>query len=79
MYENQLHAGEYMLHPLTLYTDKTGADGIMKNTLEPLVCTSTLLTAKTRQDCNNWFVIGYLPNLEENSAARRKQMSSLRK
>ena len=67
---------EWMVHPLTLYIDKTGADGIMKNTLEPLVLVSTLLSQKSRQDTNNWIVLGHVPNLEFTSAAKRKLSSS---
>ena len=79
MHHQQLSTGKYLLHPLTLYIDKTGADGIMKNTLEPLVCTSTILTAKARQDSSNWFVLGYIPNMEYSSTAERKMNSSRRK
>jgi hypothetical protein len=61
-YRTQLDTGKYMLHPLILYIDKTGVDGIMKNTVEPLVCTSALLNQEQRQDTKNWIVLGYLPN-----------------
>ena len=71
-YQTQLESGNYMLHPLTLYIDKTGTDRIMKNSLEPLVCTSTILTTKARQDTNNWFVIGFIPNMEDPSTLDKK-------
>jgi hypothetical protein len=81
MYHQQLSNGKYLLHPLTLYIGKTGADGIMKNTLEPLVCTSTVfLTAKVRQGSSNWFVLGYIPtNMEYSSSAGRRVNLSRRK
>ena len=62
----------WMIHPLTLYIDKTGADGIMKNTIEPLVCTSSLLSQSSRQDTRNWFIGGLMPNLEHSSSAKRR-------
>ena len=79
MHRSKLMSGKYMLHPVSLYTDKTGADQNMKNTLEPLVCTSTILTEHARQDCNNWFVMGFLPNLELTSSAKRRSASSGKK
>jgi hypothetical protein len=62
----------YILHPLILYIDKTGTDGMMKTGLEPLMCTSANLKQQARQDTKNWFTIGYLPNLELTSSAGRK-------
>ena len=79
LYREKLVTGQYLLHPLTLYIDKTGADGIMKNTLEPLVCTSNIFTGKARQDCKNWFVLGFIPNLEISSSAGRRSNSTTKK
>jgi hypothetical protein len=36
MHETELASGQSILHPLILYIDKTGVDGIMKNSVEPL-------------------------------------------
>jgi Plavaka transposase len=73
MFRDKLVTGHYMLHrPICFYTDKTGVDKNMRNSLEPLLCSSTLLLEKARQDCNNWFVIGYMPNLELSSRAKRQ-------
>ena len=44
----------------------------MKTSLEPLVCTSTILNQSARQSEKNWFVIGYIPNLEHTSSAKRR-------
>ena len=67
-------ASEWMIHPLTLYIDKTGADGIMKNTLEPLVCTSSLLSQKCRQDCTNYIILGHIPDTDRSSAPKRRAL-----
>jgi hypothetical protein len=67
IHHQKLSTGKYMLHPLTLYIDKTGADGVMRNTLEPLVCTSNMLTYKARNDSSNWFVLGYIPHFDDSS------------
>ena len=66
-----LETGHYCLHPLVLYIDKTGTDSMQKATLEPLVCTSANLNQQSRQDTKNWFVLGYIPNLELSSSALR--------
>ena len=62
---------KYILHPLSLYIDKTGTDGIQKSTLEPLMCTSGILNQSNRQNVSNWFQIGVMPNLEQSSKAMR--------
>jgi hypothetical protein len=35
--------------------------------------------AKARQDSSNWFVLGYIPNMEDSSSAERKVNSSRQK
>ena len=60
----QLSPSRAILHPLVLYIDKTGVDGIMKSTVEPLVCTSAILSQEQRQDPKNWIVLGYIPNMD---------------
>ena len=72
-----LTTNKYMFHPLSLYIDKTGADGIMKSSLEPLMCTSGILNHTTRQQASNWFMIGCIPNLELASGAGKKKDSLL--
>ena len=64
MHREWLEKPGNMLHPLTLYLDKTGVDKMQKNSLEPLAATSSILSASSKQDCSNWFVIGYIPNLD---------------
>ena len=71
-YASLLATGQYLLHPLILYVDKTGTDKIMKASVEPLVCISAHLNQQTRQNTLNWFIIGYLPNLELSSRAGRR-------
>ena len=61
-----------MLSPLCLYIDKTGTDKVMKNSLEPLVAVSTVLNIEARRQCNHWFVVGLIPNLDRSSAATRR-------
>jgi hypothetical protein len=73
---NYIALGQTILHPLCFYIDKTGADKLQKNSLEPLVCTSSLLTAEARHDPRNWFVVGFVPNLELTSTARRTNETS---
>jgi Plavaka transposase len=68
-----LETDQYFLCPLILYVDKTGTDKIQKATLEPLVCISATLNQETRQNTMNWFIVGYLPNLEQSSKAKRSK------
>jgi hypothetical protein len=79
VHREELLGGKTLLHPLTIYIDKTGVDRIQKNALEPLVCTSSLLSAKAKRDPKNWFVLGYVPNLEVSSSANRKKRTSAKK
>ena len=65
-HQTVLDSGSAILLPLLLYIDKTGVDQIMKNSVEPLVCTSALLSQSARQDPNNWFILGYLPSMLPN-------------
>ena len=74
-YKSELDNHHHLLHPLSLYIDKTGCDGIMKATLEPLMCTSGLLNQTNRQNVSNWFMIGCVPNLELSSKAKRSKES----
>jgi hypothetical protein len=60
----KMDTGQYILHPLILYIDKTGVDGIMKNTVEPLVCTSAVLNQSQRQNTKNWMVLGFIPSFD---------------
>ena len=62
---SQLTDGSHLMHPLTLYIDKTGVDKQQKYSLEPLVATSSILSAKAKRKSSNWFVIGFIPNLED--------------
>ena len=64
-------AHRYLLHPLTLYIDKTGVDKQQKFTLEPLVATSSILSAASKRKPANWFVIGFIPCLDNGSSATR--------
>lgn len=66
---SKIDTGRFILHPLILYIDKTGVDGIMKNTVEPLVCTSAVLNQSQRQDTKNWIVLGFIPSFD--SLSRR--------
>jgi hypothetical protein len=70
--EDLLSTGQYALHPLILYIDKTGTDGVQKTSMEPLVCTSANLKQECRQDSKNWIVLGFVPNLEISSGAARR-------
>jgi hypothetical protein len=61
----------YILHPLVIYVDKTGTDKINKNSVEPVVMSSTILKNEERRKSTNWFVLGYIPNLNLTSSAMR--------
>jgi hypothetical protein len=63
-HKGDLDSGKAILHPLLMYMDKTGVDQIMKNSVEPVVCTSAILNQSQRQDTRNWIVLGYIPNLQ---------------
>ena len=53
------------------YVDKTGVDKQQKFSLEPLVATSSILSANAKRQASNWFVVGFIPNLETRSSAAR--------
>jgi hypothetical protein len=62
----------YAYNPLLQYMDKTGADGIMKMSLEPVMWISSGLRQNWREDSSCWFPGGFIPNLAMISAAARR-------
>jgi hypothetical protein len=64
----------YCFSPLFGYVDKTGTDGIEKNTLEPFMLISSTIRQGQREDNRNWFPVGFIPNLVMISAAARRGM-----
>src|SRR5210317_982055 len=65
MYAPLLATGEYILHPLIGYMDKTGVDSsIEKNSLEPVAVTSAILPQAEREKVENWILLGYIPSLK---------------
>jgi hypothetical protein len=63
---------QYVFNPLLQYTDKTGLDGIMKSSLEPMMWISSMLEQSMREDSSNWFPGGFIPNLSMISSAARR-------
>ena len=59
----------FVFNPLLQYMDKTGADGIMKMALEPVMWISSCLKQNWREDSTCWFPGGFIPNLAMLSAA----------
>ena len=57
---DKLQSGRYLLHPLTLYIDKTGVDKQQKFTLEPLAATSSILSAASKQKESQQLVCDWL-------------------
>jgi hypothetical protein len=47
--------GNFCYSPLIGYIDKTGTDGVMKNTLEPWMWISTNIRQNKREDRSCWF------------------------
>ncbi|CAJ1952653.1 unnamed protein product [Cylindrotheca closterium] len=64
MYKLDLDSGDYLLHPLVAYMDKTGIDRIEKNGLEPFAVTSANLSQGSREIAENWILLGYVPSLK---------------
>ena len=62
----------YCFSPLMGYIDKTGTDGIEKNSLEPWMWVSTCVRQSKREDSKSWFPGGFVPNLTMISAAARR-------
>jgi hypothetical protein len=62
----------YCFSPLMGYIDKTGTDGIEKNSLEPWMWISTCIRQGKREDSRSWFPGGFVPNLTMISAASRR-------
>ena len=71
-YEEELGSGNYILDALMLYIDKTGTDRMQRNSLEPLMFTSTILSREARENSRNWKPLGLIPNLSSKSSAIRK-------
>jgi hypothetical protein len=62
----------YCFSPLMGYIDKTGTDGIEKNSLEPWMWISSCIRQGKREDSQSWFPGGFVPNLTMISAAARR-------
>ena len=63
---------QHVFNPLLQYGDKTGLDGIMKSSLEPMMWISSMLRQSMREDSSNWFPAGFIPNLSMISSAARR-------
>ena len=71
-YEETPDPFNYCFSPLMGYIDKTGTDGIEKNSLEPWMWISTAIRQNRREDSGSWFPGGFIPNLTMISAASRR-------
>jgi hypothetical protein len=74
-YENSIRKDElnqFIFNALIAYVDRTHADGIEKNSVEPVMFISALIRQSQRENGNNWFCAGFLPNLKMISAAARR-------
>jgi len=60
---------DFLILGVILYCDKTGTDMYQRAGLEPLSFTFTIFNRECRYCSESWCVLGYLPDLEMNSAA----------
>ena len=70
--EHTPNHAQHVFNPLLQYVDKTGVDGIMKSSLEPMMWISSMLRQSMREDSSNWFPAGFIPNLAMISSAARR-------
>ena len=60
--------------PLEIYLDKSGKTaGITSSCGEPLLMTTPLLKSSVREDPSSWCLLGFIPDLEKTSSAKKKQ------
>jgi len=65
-----------ILLPLVIYLNKTGKSaGITSYTGEPVIFSTPLLTNESRQNANAWQILGYIPDLESSSSAKKRKAS----
>ena len=64
------------LLPLIMYVDKTGIDVNQRYPLEPLIYTLAIIKRSLRNYPRSWRLAGYIPDLENKSAAEMAQNRS---
>jgi hypothetical protein len=70
-YLGDLSSGKFILDPLMFYVDTTGTDKMQRNSLGPVMFTSTILHREVRERASSWKMIGLMPSLTATSAAKR--------
>lgn len=63
---------DYIFNSCKIYADRTHGDGIEKNSLEPIMMTSSIIRQFKREDSKSWVCLGFVPNLNQISAAARR-------
>ena len=60
--------------PIDVYLDKSGKTaGITSSCGEPVLMTTSLLKSSVREDPSSWCLLGFIPDLEKTSSAKKQQ------
>ena len=60
--------------PIDVYLDKSGKTaGITSSCGEPVLMTTPLLKSSVREDPSSWCLLGFIPDLEKTSSAKKQQ------
>jgi hypothetical protein len=66
--------GRQLFFPFDIYLDKLGKTaGITSSCGEPILMTTLLLKSSVREDSSSWCLLGFIPDLEKTSLAKKKQ------
>jgi hypothetical protein len=66
--------GRQLFFPFDIYLDKSGKmAGITSSCGEPILMTTLLLKSSVREDSSSCCLLGFIPDLEKTSLAKKKQ------
>jgi hypothetical protein len=65
-----------LFFPFDIYLDKSGKTaGITSSCGEPVLMTTPLLKSSVREDPSSWCLLGFIPDLEKTSLAKKRRHS----
>ena len=71
--DRDLEPGRDFVLPMSIYLDKSPVDKLGRFGVEPVLYTFLILKRHLRNNPDNWPVLGYVPDLEQKSSARKIQ------
>jgi hypothetical protein len=67
---------EQFFFPIEIYVDKSGKTaGQTSSCGEPVLMSTPLLTSSKHEEPSSWMLLGYIPDLEKTSSAKKQQES----